>query len=271
MHVQSKTLKDRFMKYMIEEVRSRHGLGSHAGFETHPEMTPYDDLMLKIIKQIEDDETVKRLAKEKVARKESSMLSYEKGLLPPIIGQGKRSREVVDDEGNVILPSLFSKNTPNSIRGVLFSTPTTNSTTTAAPTNTEEGSTIQDGDDETFSEVGGGSAGNIKPLRGKQMAAKCSSAIIAKIDKTLSDETAAFIALEREKLELARETLKHDKERNESITAVFSIFGNLLKNPAIFASIMAANTTASDETTAAAISTTTNNIANNTNENNKKK
>ena len=45
-------LKSRFYS-MVEDVKSRHGLGEKAtGFETHPPVTPYDEILIKMMKEM---------------------------------------------------------------------------------------------------------------------------------------------------------------------------------------------------------------------------
>ena len=65
--MQGKTLKDRFFNTMIEECSKRHGVGKYAiGREAHPDLTPYDSIMLKMIKEMEDAEARKKAEKGKL-------------------------------------------------------------------------------------------------------------------------------------------------------------------------------------------------------------
>ena len=58
--IQSKTLKERFFNTMIPEVSNRHALGDSAGRESHPDVSPYGDLMLKMIQDIEKNKALKQ-------------------------------------------------------------------------------------------------------------------------------------------------------------------------------------------------------------------
>ena len=82
--ISGKNLKERFFKNMIKNTQERHALGDSAGFETHPDVTPYDALMLKMMKEIESVEAKKKFLKGKKAVKQSSMLSHESDLCPEV-------------------------------------------------------------------------------------------------------------------------------------------------------------------------------------------
>mmetsp|Transcript_33207 Transcript_33207/g.65930 ORF Transcript_33207/g.65930 Transcript_33207/m.65930 type:complete len:201 (+) Transcript_33207:939-1541(+) len=96
---QGNTLKSRFFPTMIEEVSKRHGVGKFAtGFESHPDITAYDELMLKMIKEIEKAEAQKQAAKDKQAANNSSMLAHESNMRP-VINMTKRTNTVMNEEG----------------------------------------------------------------------------------------------------------------------------------------------------------------------------
>jgi hypothetical protein len=59
--IQTKNLKETFTGKMIKDVEGRHALGASAGYETHPDISPYDKLMLKMMEDIS-------LIKEKIKR-----------------------------------------------------------------------------------------------------------------------------------------------------------------------------------------------------------
>ena len=105
LQVQSKTLTERFFSTMIKEVSSRHSLGDAAGREAHPDITPYDELMLKMIKAIENKAALKKLENEKKLKKESSMLSHEKDICP-VINFTKQTSKVFNQEGVEIMNEL---------------------------------------------------------------------------------------------------------------------------------------------------------------------
>lgn len=177
-------------------------------------------------KRIKDEETRKRLIKEKLAKKESSMLSYENSILPKVL-----ERDVIDEEGNVVMQgSTPSTNSTSASSIYLFSTPPVVGSSIIVDDDartTGSSSNFVNYAPPPTTTVAKGSGSNMK------LAVNMSESIVNRINRALADETAALIALEKEKMELARETLKHDKERNESLSAVLSIFGNLLQNPAL--------------------------------------
>jgi hypothetical protein len=60
--VQGEAMKSRFFDTMISDVSKRHDVGvGAAGFECHPAITPYDKLILKMIKEIEEKKEQARL------------------------------------------------------------------------------------------------------------------------------------------------------------------------------------------------------------------
>jgi hypothetical protein len=65
--VQGSTLKERFQNTMLGEIEKRHAFGDSAGFETHPDYTPYDKLML--LMKMEMEEVKARSAYEKKKKK----------------------------------------------------------------------------------------------------------------------------------------------------------------------------------------------------------
>jgi len=52
-----------------------------------------------MIKAIDDKAAFKKLEREKILKKESSMLSHEKDVCRPIINVSKQSKKVFNDEG----------------------------------------------------------------------------------------------------------------------------------------------------------------------------
>ena len=52
--------RQRGVKYEIKLVSKRHGVGQYTkGFESHPDVTPFDKLVLEIIKDIEKEKLKK--------------------------------------------------------------------------------------------------------------------------------------------------------------------------------------------------------------------
>ena len=97
------SLKIRFFNTMINEVSKRHGVGNYAnGFETHPELTPYDILLLLMIQEREIAEEKKKLAAEKKARKFSSMLAHEDALCSPVSSVAKPASLGIDEDGEIL-------------------------------------------------------------------------------------------------------------------------------------------------------------------------
>lgn len=103
--VQGKTVKERFFNTMLEEVAARHDIDGK-GFETHPNLTPYDKLMLKMTKEIKHAENIKKFEKEKKDKKRSTMLAHENTLCKPIINMTKRTKAVVNEEGEEVEGAL---------------------------------------------------------------------------------------------------------------------------------------------------------------------
>ena len=100
---------------MIEEVSKRHGVGKFStGFESHSDITPYDELMLKMIKEIEKAEAQKQAAKDKQAAKYSSMLAHESNMCP-VINMTKRTNAVMNEEGEEIEEALPSTSVSSSL------------------------------------------------------------------------------------------------------------------------------------------------------------
>lgn len=100
--VQGKTIKDRFFSHMINGTKSRHALGSAAGWETHNEVSPYDSLMLKMISDIEAVEAKKQYENEKKQQKQSSMLGHEEAHCP-VVTRNQATPKVVDEEGDELI------------------------------------------------------------------------------------------------------------------------------------------------------------------------
>lgn len=88
---------------MIDEISKRHGVGEHAnGREAHPDIKPYDAVMLKMIKEMENADAQKQAAKDKQAFKHSTMLSHEFLLCTPLVNMSKRTEAVLNKEGEEI-------------------------------------------------------------------------------------------------------------------------------------------------------------------------
>ena len=99
--VQGVALRNRFAD-MVKATEMKHGLNTYAtGFEAHPDVTPYDALMIKMIKEITKAKEEAALSKEKKAKIQSSCLSVERTLLPHI-NMSKKVKTVVNDEGSVV-------------------------------------------------------------------------------------------------------------------------------------------------------------------------
>jgi hypothetical protein len=62
MPVQGQTLKQR-LEHMLTEVKGRHGLES--GYETHPEESKYDNLLLSMLRDVEEQAYQKDLVQKK--------------------------------------------------------------------------------------------------------------------------------------------------------------------------------------------------------------
>ena len=104
--VQGKTLKERFFHTMVEEVSKRHGVGEFAdGREAHPDVTPYDNLMLKMVEEMTKQEQAKKSEADKKSFKNSSMLAHEKTLCP-VVNMTKKTKAVLDEEGEEIEPEF---------------------------------------------------------------------------------------------------------------------------------------------------------------------
>jgi len=103
--IQGKTMKERFFNTMVEEVEKRHALGDSAGFEIHPEISPYDKVMLTMMKEIETADAKKKFEKEKKEKKNSTLLSHEKTYCP-IINVTKRTSIVFNDDGDEIAEEI---------------------------------------------------------------------------------------------------------------------------------------------------------------------
>jgi hypothetical protein len=83
--VQGKTIRERFFTTMVDDVSKRHNVGKYAnGVETHPDVSPYDSIMLKMIKEMEEEKVKKAAKKNKEDKKQSSMLHHESSMCPVI-------------------------------------------------------------------------------------------------------------------------------------------------------------------------------------------
>ena len=92
--------------YIIPLVEKKHDIGkASSGFECHPDITPFDELAIKIIKEIAVVEAKKLAEKKKQAFKQSSMLAHE-ATYCPVINMTKKTSEVVNDVGEVIEKAL---------------------------------------------------------------------------------------------------------------------------------------------------------------------
>ena len=86
--VNGETLKGRFFSTMIDEVSKRHGVEDYAtGFEAHPDITPYDRMMLKMVKEIKDQEAKENAEKGRKAHKHRTMLTHESNICMPIVNR----------------------------------------------------------------------------------------------------------------------------------------------------------------------------------------
>lgn len=100
--IQGATLKVRFHTEMVKLVQQKHGLGPFAnGFEAHPEKTPYDKNMIKMIEEIAVIEDAKLVKKKKQEEKQNAMLGVEEDVLPYISSKVKTSK-IYDDEGDSV-------------------------------------------------------------------------------------------------------------------------------------------------------------------------
>ena len=101
--VQAAAMKTRFFVDMVSATEKKHGLNDFAtGFEAHPDVTPYDELMIKMIKEIGRAAEAKAAEKEKLAFKNSSCLAVERHVLP-VTKMTKATSAVLNDNGDVIL------------------------------------------------------------------------------------------------------------------------------------------------------------------------
>ena len=98
--VQDESLKGRFLSTMINDVKVRHNIEGK-GYETHPTITPYDNLMLTLMKDIKKQEDKINFDIEKENIKQSSMLYHEDSICP-VINMTNPSKKVVDENGDVV-------------------------------------------------------------------------------------------------------------------------------------------------------------------------
>ena len=137
------TLKQRF-DGMIEAVRTKHDLpkgGSSQGFETHQEMTAYDNLVIKMIKEIDVANEKKEKEKAMETQKKNTMLGHETTLgmiAKPVIVRSKTVSDVFNDEGELVENGMTSQ-TPIEPHADLNTTITTNSSKSSAANDGDSG------------------------------------------------------------------------------------------------------------------------------------
>lgn len=115
--VQAQTIKTRFFDNMVSSVSQKHGIGEYAtGFETHPEVTPYDDIMLKMIRAIEVADQAKAEKKSKEAEKRSTLLAIEDSILPSY-GKAKPTEKIVNDDDETVDEGLHLDSSDDEAEG----------------------------------------------------------------------------------------------------------------------------------------------------------
>jgi hypothetical protein len=109
--VLGKTLKIRFDD-QVKIIRKKHdlpeiidGVSTSQGFETHPDITPYEALIIKMIEDM--DQQITKKLKEKTAEtaKKNTMLSHEVNLgmvVKPRIVKPKNVPDVFNEEGVLV-------------------------------------------------------------------------------------------------------------------------------------------------------------------------
>jgi hypothetical protein len=81
--IEAETLKSKFTK-MLKEIEDRHGLVSafetHAPYDAHPDGSPYDNLMLKLYYEIQNQEKEEEEKKEKKKSADQATLFWKEAL-----------------------------------------------------------------------------------------------------------------------------------------------------------------------------------------------
>jgi hypothetical protein len=85
--IQGPTLRQRFFGTMIADVEFRHGLDN--GFETHPDISKYDSLMLGMMKDIEEKETKGKEAHDHIDANKRACLAISEEICPTITLDGE--------------------------------------------------------------------------------------------------------------------------------------------------------------------------------------
>jgi hypothetical protein len=85
--IEAETLKSKFTK-MLKEIEDRHGLVSafetHAPYDAHPDGSPYDNLMLKLYYEIQNQEKEEEEKKEKKKSADQATLFWKEALCSPM-------------------------------------------------------------------------------------------------------------------------------------------------------------------------------------------
>jgi hypothetical protein len=80
--IQGTSIRQRFFSTMINDVKGRHGITS--GFETHPEVSKYDGLMLKMIKEMDIEKAHALSEKMQTQQRQEACLSFSSKISPVI-------------------------------------------------------------------------------------------------------------------------------------------------------------------------------------------
>ena len=102
---------------MVNEVKERHGIEN--GWESHPDTTPYDSLMLKMVEEMEKVDHAKKLAKDKNLHKKEVCSAISSALCPIVKGI-RRVQTIVGEDGEMLdmseesFEELLVSNTPGS-------------------------------------------------------------------------------------------------------------------------------------------------------------
>jgi hypothetical protein len=94
--IQGPTLRQRFFGTMIADVKFRHGLDN--GYETHPEISKYDSLMLGMIKDIEEKEAKGKEAQDHIDANKRACLAISEEICPAITRDGEGIQATPNNE-----------------------------------------------------------------------------------------------------------------------------------------------------------------------------
>ena len=97
-----------FFKHILEDFNTRHAQGKSAGFETHPDISPYDLLVYSIKKEYEEAED-KKVFDDKVEEETYKSLAYfDNEHCRPIVNVPNRLKPFVESSNGTTSDELLS-------------------------------------------------------------------------------------------------------------------------------------------------------------------